>query len=71
MWKSTELPPDVRDFREEQAIIENVRRAVLALEVCSCCQCVSECEPSPFVNQRGIWYCRNCLHRLTSQPSQP
>jgi len=69
VWKFTELPPDVRDFCEEKLLIENVKRVVFSLEVCSYCQRVSECVPSPFVNQHGIWYCRRCFDALAANPA--
>ena len=50
----------LEEFKELNRIRENVRRNTDALELCSSCQRISECERFVWDHGASVWLCKEC-----------
>ena len=53
----------ILEMEELQEMKENVRRSILALELCHRCERITECEPTLADDAPPVWLCRHCEGR--------
>ncbi len=61
----------LEEFKELLQIRENVRRNANALELCSSCQRISECDEAISDNGRRLWLCNHCWNEIVVSAPGP
>ena len=54
------------ELEELEAMRENIRQSVAALELCWSCQRVSQCDIAMVDDAAPVWLCRDCQSTLQS-----
>ncbi len=58
------------EYQELITLRRNVHSNVMSLEVCGCCERVSECNQSFGHDSAAVWLCQECMDWSCTHPDQ-